>query len=224
MDKFTSLTSVAAPLPEADLDTDIIFPARFLLLPDKAGLGKHLFHERRHQVGSGKPDFILNTPPFDQAKILVAGANFGSGSSREQAVWALLDFGIRCVIAPSFGEIFYGNCFKNGVLPIVLSNDIHGQVMRAAQTGAALTVSLETQSILLPGGERIGFDIDPYRRRALLLGLDEIGGIIADDRAEIEAFETAQRRRFPWLDIADAQRRHFSDLATEGTTREPGHE
>ena len=218
MEKFTTLTSVAAPLPEADVDTDIIFPARFLLLLDKSGLGKHLFHERRHQGGSAT-DFVLNRPPFDAAQILVAGANFGSGSSREQAVWALADFGIRCVIAPSFGEIFYNNCFKNGVLPIVLGADDHAAAMRAAGTGQPLTVSLEALAVSLPDGGKISFDIDRYRREALLLGLDEIGAILRDDAADIAAFEARQRKAAPWLYLEQAQRDFFFDLISEAEGR-----
>lgn len=205
MEKFTVLTSVAAPLPEADIDTDIIFPARFLLLLDKAGLGKHLFHERRHAPGGAATDFVLNTPPFDAASILVADANFGSGSSREQAVWALADFGIRCVIAPSFGEIFYSNCFKNGVLPIVLSGETHDNTMAAARSGQPLTIDLEQQTVMLPNGPAIRFEIDPYRRRALLLGLDEIGGILADDADAIDAYEAKQRQQTPWSFLDDGR-------------------
>jgi 3-isopropylmalate/(R)-2-methylmalate dehydratase small subunit len=203
MDRFSSIESVAAALPEADVDTDVIFPARFLLLLDKSGLGKHLFHERRYRDGR-TTDFVLNTPPYDRARILVAGKNFGSGSSREQAVWALADFGIRCVIAPSFGEIFYNNCFKNGVLPIVLAGDRHAQVMRAAASAEQMKIDLEAQQIALPTGSPLPFDIDPYRRRTLLLGLDEIGAILADDAPDIEAFETTQRDTYPWVQIDDA--------------------
>jgi 3-isopropylmalate/(R)-2-methylmalate dehydratase small subunit len=205
MEKFSTLTSPAAPLPEADIDTDIIFPARFLLLLDKAGLGKHLFHERR--IGrDGKPtDFILNRPPFDSARILVADANFGSGSSREQAVWALADFGIRCVIAPSFGEIFYSNCFKNGVLPIVLTGDTHADVMAAARSGGPFTVDLDKQIVMLPNGPAVPFDVDPYRKRALMLGLDEIGGILTDDADDIAAFEARHRHDQPWLFLDDGR-------------------
>lgn len=205
MEKFSTLTSSAAPLPEADVDTDIIFPARFLLLLDKAGLGKHLFHERRVRPDGRQTDFVLNTPPFDTAKILVADENFGSGSSREQAVWALADFGIRCVIAPSFGEIFYSNCFKNGVLPIVMTGENHANVMSAARSGEPFTVDLERQTVMLPNGPAIHFDIDPYRKRALMLGLDEIGGILADDADDIAAFEAGHRRDQPWLFLDDGR-------------------
>lgn len=205
MEKFTRIESVAAPLPEADIDTDIIFPARFLLLLDKQGLGKHLFHERRHLPNGERTDFVLNCPPYDEAQILVADANFGSGSSREQAVWALADFGIRCVIAPSFGEIFYNNCFKNGVLPIVLTGTPHAEAMAAARSGGPMVVDLEKQMIVLPNGPQIAFEIDPYRRRALLLGLDEIGAILADDAADIARFEAEQRKKAPWLHLEDGR-------------------
>lgn len=203
MERFARIESVAAALPEADVDTDVIFPARFLLLLDKAGLGKQLFHERRYREGR-TTDFVLNRPPFDKARILVAGKNFGSGSSREQAVWALADFGIRCVIAPSFGEIFYNNCFKNGVLPIVMTGEPHEKAMSVATAGGSIVVDLETQQISLADGDTLPFDIDPYRRRALLLGLDEIGAILADDVAEITAFEALQRNQFPWVQIDGA--------------------
>jgi 3-isopropylmalate/(R)-2-methylmalate dehydratase small subunit len=219
MQSFTTLSSVAAPLPEANLDTDIIFPARFLLLLDKAGLGKHLFHERRHPKLSGAEAFVLDRAPFDTAQILVAGPNFGSGSSREQAVWALLDFGIRSVIAPSFGEIFYGNCFKNGVLPIVVSEEAHQRALRAAETGLPITVDLAAQTIALPT-ETVAFDIDPYRRQALLLGLDEIDGILANDQAEIDAFEQRQRNRSPWLYLDDERREIFAGLSHARETKE----
>ena len=209
MEKFTRLTSVAAPLAEADIDTDIIFPARFLLLLDKAGLGKHLFHERRHRRDGSMTDFILNTPPFNEARILVADANFGSGSSREQAVWALADFGIRCVIAPSFGEIFFSNCFKNGVLPIVMTGEAHANIMAAARTGQPFSVDLEEQTLLLPNGPALNFDIDPWRKRALLLGLDEIGSILADDEADISAFEARHRATSPWLFLDDGRMDQF---------------
>lgn len=215
MQGFTTLESVAAPLPEADLDTDVIFPARFLLLLDKTGLGKHLFHERRYR--EGRPtDFVLNRPPYDQARILVTDANFGSGSSREHAVWALADFGIRCVIAPSFGEIFYANCFKNGVLAIVLGDRDHSRLMAAAESGEQLQVDLEQQAIMLPNGTRVEFEVDAYRRQALLSGLDEIGTILQEDAADIAEFEQRQRALYPWLALEDGRLdRLFAD--TKGT-------
>src|SRR3569832_1513125 len=198
MQSFTTLESIAAPLPEADLDTDVIFPARFLLLLDKTGLGRHLFHERRHKDGR-QTDFVLNRPPFDRAQILVADANFGSGSSREHAVWALADFGIRCVIAPSFGEIFYANCFKNGVLASALDGRNHARAMAAAETAQKLRVDLEQQLMTLPDGARIGFEVDAYHRHALLLGLDEFGSILTKNTTNNTAFEQRQRERYPWL-------------------------
>jgi 3-isopropylmalate/(R)-2-methylmalate dehydratase small subunit len=214
MKSFVSLTSVAAPLPDADIDTDVIFPARFLLLLDRHGLGRHLFHERRAGASANEP-FILSQAPFDTAEILVAGRNFGCGSSREQAVWALVDFGIRCVIAPSFGEIFYGNCFRNGVLPVTLGDPAHRQAITAAATGAPLTVDLEAQTISLPERRTIAFQIDPHRRRALLLGLDQIGAILADDAADIAAFESRQRAQAPWLHLDRGKLSHFDNLGAK---------
>ena len=215
MEKFTTLTSVAAPLPEADVDTDIIFPARFLLLLDKSGLGKHLFHERRNNPAPGHPRFILDTAPYDKARILVTGPNFGSGSSREQAVWALADFGIRCVIAPSFGEIFYSNCFKNGVLPIVLAPELVAEAMAAATAAKPFSVDLDAQTLTWTGGPTLAFQIDAYRRRLLLLGLDEIGAILTDDAADIAAFEARQRAATPWLYLTPEKRSYFNDLKPE---------
>lgn len=205
MQKFTILTSVAAPLPETHLDTDVIFPARFLLLPDKKGLGEQLFNERRaNRTGEG-PRFVLDTPPFDKAQILVTGDAFGTGSSREQAVWALADFGIRCVIGPSFGEIFFANCVKNGVLAIVLDETTHETVMTEAQSGRPITIDLEAAQIRFENGTAFGFDVDPHRKRTLLQGLDEIGLILADDAEEIVAFEQRQRAEKPWLYITEEQ-------------------
>lgn len=215
MEEFTTLTSVAAPLPETHLDTDVIFPARFLLLPDKKGLGEQLFNERRvNRTGDG-PRFVLDTPPFDKARILVTGRAFGTGSSREQAVWALADFGIRCVIAPSFGEIFYSNCFKNGVLPIVLDEAAHAQVMAQAEAALPVTIDLDAQEIRFSDGRAIGFDIDPHRKRTLIEGLDEIGLILADDLADIAGFEARQRAERPWLHLTREQLGFFGDLGEE---------
>jgi 3-isopropylmalate/(R)-2-methylmalate dehydratase small subunit len=217
MRSFVSLTSVAAPLPDADIDTDVIFPARFLLLLDRRGLGRHLFHERRAQAPASEP-FVLSRAPFDKAEILVAGRNFGCGSSREQAVWALSDFGIRCVVAPSFGEIFYGNCFRNGMLPIALPDLEHRDVMVAATTGVPLTVDLEAQAIRLPERRTIAFQIDPHRRQALLLGLDQIGGILADDAANIAAFESRQKMQAPWLHLDPSKLSYFDNLGSKDIT------
>jgi 3-isopropylmalate/(R)-2-methylmalate dehydratase small subunit len=214
MKSFVSLTSIAAPFPEADVDTDVIFPARFLLLLDRAGLGRHLFHERRAQAPANEP-FVLSSVPFNKAEILVAGRNFGCGSSREQAVWALDDFGIRCVIAPSFGEIFHNNCFRNGVLPITLPDAEHAEVMAVASAGSPLTVDLEAQEIRLPDGRTIAFQINPHRRQALLLGLDQIGAILADDAADIKAFESRQKSAAPWLHLDRDKLSYFDNLASK---------
>jgi len=205
MHKFTILTSIAAPLRETHLDTDVIFPARFLLLPDKKGLGEQLFNERRtNRTGEG-PRFVLDTPPFDRAQILVTGKAFGTGSSREQAVWALADFGIRCVIAPSFGEIFFANCVKNGVLAIVLDETTHETVMKEAESCRPLTIDLEAARIRFEDGTTLAFDIDPHRKRTLLEGLDEIGLILTDDGDDIAAFEARQRAEKPWLYLTEDQ-------------------
>jgi 3-isopropylmalate/(R)-2-methylmalate dehydratase small subunit len=200
---FTRLTSVAAPLPESDVDTDIIFPARFLLLLNKDGLAAQLFHERRR--GKDQPRFVLDTPPFDQAKILVVGENFGCGSSREQAVWAIADFGVRAILAPSFGEIFFNNCLKNGVLPIVMDGAAHACALAAAFAERRLTVDLEAQTVSLGDGEPIRFEIDSFARRMILLGLDEIGMILSEDQSDIVAFEARQRSDAPWLDLDDGR-------------------
>lgn len=205
MQKFTILTGVAAPLPETHLDTDVIFPARFLLLPDKKGLGEQLFNERRtNRTGEG-PRFVLDTPPFDKAQILVAGKAFGTGSSREQAVWALADFGIRCVIAPSFGEIFFANCVKNGVLAIELDETSHERVLKESQSGRPLTIDLDAAEVRFEDGTTLPFDIDPHRKRTLLEGLDEIGLILTDDGEEIAAFEARQQAEKPWLFLTKEQ-------------------
>jgi len=196
MEKFTTLTSVAAPLLENAIDTDIIFPARFLLLLDRTGLGKHAFNEWR---GEG---FVLDTPPYDQAQILVTGENFGTGSSREQAVWTLADLGMRCVIARSFGEIFYSNCFKNGVLPIRLGGAEMDAVEKAALAKEPVTVDLENTEVSLPDGRVIPFEIADHHRRALLAGLDEVGMILEDHSDAISEFEEKRRASAPWLDLA----------------------
>ncbi|MGR3804157.1 3-isopropylmalate dehydratase small subunit [Marinibacterium profundimaris] len=214
MKPFDTVTSVAAWIDEDAIDTDIIFPARFLLLLDKEGLGKHAFHERRNDPRQSTP-FILDRPPYDKAEILVAAQDFGTGSSREQAVWALADFGLRCVIAESFGEIFFANCFKNGVLPVRLSPDDIAVVREAAQREELVTIDLPTQEVRLASGVVIGFEIEPYRKDALLNGLDEIGSIQRDDGADIAAFEEKQKRRAPWLYYSEEQLAHFNDLGEE---------
>jgi 3-isopropylmalate/(R)-2-methylmalate dehydratase small subunit len=199
MRRFTTLTGIAAALPDADIDTDVIFPARFLLLTDKAGLGKQLFFDRRFDKdGAPREEFVLNRRPFDRAQILIAGNNFGTGSSREHAVWALVDFGVRCVIAPSFGEIFYLNCFKNGLLPIRVTPAEHAVLLDHARSGRVLTVDLERLEIRFDSCS-LAFSLDATLRRGLLEGLDEIDQILADDLADIVAFEARQRQDAPWL-------------------------
>ena len=164
---------------------------------------------------------MLDRPPFDKAQILVAGRNFGCGSSREQAVWALTDFGIRCVIAPSFGEIFFANCFRNGVLALRLADDLYGLVMSAALMESPLTVDLESQTIQLPAGESVAFRVDPHLRRALLLGLDQIGSILADDMADIVSFERRHQIAEPWLHLTSEK---FGKLAGAGRRRQGSEE
>lgn len=202
MRPFTSLTGIAAPLPDADVDTDVIFPARFLLNTERAGLGKQLFFDRRFaRDGTPRSEFVLNQAPYDRAQILVAGDHFGTGSSREHAVWSLVDFGIRCILAPGFGEIFHLNCFKNGLLAIRVSAGEQAVLLDHARTGRALTVDLEKLEIRFDS-RCMTFAIDAAQRRDLLEGLDEIDRILADDLDDIAAFETRQREDAPWL-VAD---------------------
>jgi 3-isopropylmalate/(R)-2-methylmalate dehydratase small subunit len=202
MDKFTKLTGVAAPLPRANVDTDQIIPKQYLKTIKRTGLREGLFFElRTFPDGRENPDFLLNKPAYRQAKILVAGANFGCGSSREHAPWALLDFGIRCIIAPSFADIFYNNCFKNGVLPITLPQEDVDRLMGDAEKGAnaVLTVDLEKQEIERPDGGVIGFEIDPFRKYCLLNGLDDIGLTLQNEK-RIAQFEERRRQSLPWLE------------------------
>jgi len=201
MEKFTTLTGVPAPLPMINVDTDMIIPKQFLKTIKRTGLGKNLFHEMRFdENGNENPDFVLNRPAYRNAKILIAGDNFGCGSSREHAPWALLDFGIRCVVAPSFADIFYNNCFKNGILPIRLPQEDIDKLMDDAERGAnaTLTVDLETQTITGPDGGTIAFEIDPFRKKCLLEGLDDIG--LTMERADsIAAYEKRAQTARPWL-------------------------
>ncbi len=197
---FKTLSGTAAPLEQDNIDTDIIFPARFLLITAREGLGQYAFHDRRFgSDGKPDPEFILNREPFCQAQILVAGANFGSGSSREQAVWALLGFGIRSIIAPSFGEIFHGNCLRNGILPIILPNSVVRDLMSLANDGLALTIDLENQKVIADKNEAFGFDIPPERKLALINGWDETAQILNQKADDIDDFETWQRQDQPWL-------------------------
>ncbi|MGA7676402.1 MAG: 3-isopropylmalate dehydratase small subunit [Rhizomicrobium sp.] len=201
MEPFKHLSGVAAPLPMINVDTDMIIPKQFLKTIKRTGLGKALFHEMRTKPdGSDNPDFVLNKPAYKNAQILIAGANFGCGSSREHAPWALLDFGIRCVIAPSFADIFYNNCFKNGILPITLGQADIDKLLDDAARGAnaIVSVDLEKQEIRGPDGGRIKFDIDPFRKQCLLNGWDDIG-LTLHNESKISAFETAHKIQTPWL-------------------------
>jgi 3-isopropylmalate/(R)-2-methylmalate dehydratase small subunit len=205
MDRFETLTSIAAPLPVDDIDTDIIFPARFLLITDRDGLGRFAFYDWRFEAdGSAKPFAMAERP---EARILIAGTNFGCGSSREHAVWALHGLGVRCVIAPSFGEIFQANCVKNGVLPVAMSGEPHARLMAEAEAGRALTIDLPAGVIRLADDGTIPFDLPARQRDALINGWDEIDLIRARHADDIRAFETEQRSAQPWL-WADAPQEH----------------
>ena len=200
MEKFTTLSGVAVPFPMINCDTDRIIPARFLKTIKRTGLGVNLFNDIRYNAdGSEKPDFVLNQQPYRNAKILVGGENFGCGSSREHAPWALMDFGIRCVIAPSFADIFYNNSFKNGVLLITLPQEEIDKLMSDAEKGenARLAVDLEKQEITRPDGEVIPFDIDPFKKYCLLNGLDDIG-LTLQKGDKIDTFEETRKAQ-PWL-------------------------
>jgi 3-isopropylmalate/(R)-2-methylmalate dehydratase small subunit len=200
MEKFTTLTGVAAPLPLVNIDTDMIIPKQFLKTVQRTGLSKGLFYEMRFdENGKPKDGFVLDQPAYKNTQILVAGENFGCGSSREHAPWALLDAGIRCVIAPSFADIFYNNCFKNGILPIALPQEQVDLLMDDASRGAnaILTVDLEKQEITGPDGGTIKFDIDPFRKHCLLNGLDDIG-LTLEKAGKIETFEENRKVSQPW--------------------------
>ena len=201
MDKFTTLTGVAAPLNIVNIDTDAIIPKQYLKTIARTGLGKGLFSEMRYnEDGSENPDFVLNKPAYRNAKILVAGDNFGCGSSREHAPWALLDFGITCVISTSFADIFYNNCFQNGVLPAKVSKEDLAKLMDDAGRGAnaTLTVDLEKQEITGPDGGVVKFDIEPFRKHCLLNGLDDIG-LTMQKGKNIETFEKKTVQARPWM-------------------------
>jgi 3-isopropylmalate/(R)-2-methylmalate dehydratase small subunit len=201
MNSFTKLTGVAAPLPLINVDTDMIIPKQYLKTIARTGLGKGLFSEMRYNDdGSENPDFVLNKPAYRKAQILVAGENFGCGSSREHAPWALLDFGIRCIISTEFADIFYNNCFKNGVLPIVVTPEQLSLLMDDASRGAnaTLTVDLEAQEIRGPDGGVIHFDIDPFRKHCLLNGLDDIG-LTLEKAPSITSHESQIGESRPWV-------------------------
>ena len=201
MQKFTQLTGVAAPMNMVNIDTDMIIPKQFLKTIKRTGLGKNLFNDMRYDAeGKEKPDFILNKPAYRKAQILVAGDNFGCGSSREHAPWALLDYGIRCVISTSFADIFYNNCFKNGILPIALPPDRVAKLMDDAERGAnaIISIDLEKQEIRGPDGGCIRFEVDAFRKHCLLNGLDDIG-LTLEKAAAIDGFESRDRAAQPWL-------------------------
>ena len=201
MQKFDQLTGVAAPLNILNIDTDMIIPKQFLKTIKRSGLGANLFDEMRFtQDGEEIADFVLNREPYRGAEIIVAGDNFGCGSSREHAPWALLDFGIRCVISTSFADIFYNNCFKNGILPIVVSADERDALMADASDAEnpMLKVDLMTQEIHRPNGATVSFDIDPFRKQCLIEGLDDIG-LTLQKRSKIEAYEASRKNSHPWL-------------------------
>jgi 3-isopropylmalate/(R)-2-methylmalate dehydratase small subunit len=201
MEKFTTLTGVAAPMPLINIDTDMIIPKQFLKTIKRTGLGKNLFDEMRYnEDGSENPDFVLNKAAWRNAKIIVAGDNFGCGSSREHAPWALLDFGIRCVISTSFADIFFNNCFKNGILPIVLPQEDVDKLMADAERGAnaTVTIDLDKQVITGPDGGEVAFNVDPFRKHCLLHGLDDIGLTLQND-AKIDGFESDRATQTPWL-------------------------
>jgi len=201
MKKFTTMTGVAAPMPLINIDTDMIIPKQFLKTITRSGLGKSLFFEMRYDdAGKELPDFVLNQKPYRNAEIIVAGDNFGCGSSREHAPWALQDFGIRAVIAPSFADIFFGNCYKNGMLPIVLKQEEIDVLMAdaASDNARVLTIDLPNQKVIRANGESFSFEINPTSKTQLLEGLDEIGQTLQRN-AEIASFEQRQHQSQPWL-------------------------
>ena len=201
MTSFTTLSGIAAPMPLVNIDTDMIIPKNYLKTIKRTGLGVALFDEMRYNNDrSENPDFVLNQPQYRKASILVAGENFGCGSSREHAPWAIADFGIRCVISTSFADIFYNNCFKNGILPIVLPAEARDACMTDAEKGAnaRIEVDLAAQTITLSDGRVIGFDLDPFRKHCLLNGLDDIG-LTMEKAASITAFEAKASQSRPWV-------------------------
>lgn len=199
MEPFQTVTGVAAPFPRVNVDTDAIIPKQFLKTIRRSGLGKGLFNDLRTNAdGSERPDFVLNQPSYRQAAILVVGANFGCGSSREHAVWSLLDAGIRVVIGPSFADIFFQNCFKNGLLPVRLTQQDVDQLMGDAERAETLTVDLESQRITRSNGQTLRFEIEPFRKQILLEGLDDIG-LTLQHAGAIDVYEGRQRSDRPWL-------------------------
>ncbi|MFZ8940644.1 MAG: 3-isopropylmalate dehydratase small subunit [Gemmobacter sp.] len=201
MDSFTNLTGIAAPMPLVNIDTDMIIPKQFLKTIKRSGLGRNLFDEMRYdREGNEIADFVLNRPAYRQAQILVAGDNFGCGSSREHAPWALLDFGIRCVISTSFADIFYNNCFKNGILPVTLPAEAVAHLMKDAEKGAnaRIMIDLPAQTVTAADGTVFAFDIDPFKKHCLINGLDDIG-LSLEKVSAIDAYEAQARTQRPWL-------------------------
>ena len=200
MEKFEKLAGVAAPMPLVNIDTDMIIPKVFLKTIKRSGLGVNLFDEMRYdREGNEKPDFVLNKTQYREAKILVAGDNFGCGSSREHAPWAIADFGIKCVVSTSFADIFYNNCFKNGILPVVLPQDQVDILMKDAEKGAnsIIEIDLENQTIASSDGEVFSFEVDPFKKHCLLNGLDDIG-LTMEKEDKITAYESKAAQMFPW--------------------------
>ena len=199
MEKFTTLNAIAAPLPMINIDTDMIIPKQFLKTIKRSGLGKNLFHELRYDLqGNIKNDFVLNWDPYKSAKILVTGENFGCGSSREHAPWSLLDFGFRCIIAPSFADIFYNNCFKNGILPIGIDQEDVDHLMKEAENKKTLTINLEEQIIIDERDKSINFKIEAFKKKCLIEGLDDIG-LTLKKSEEISIYEEKIKEKFPWI-------------------------
>ena len=199
MEKFTILKGIAAPLPMINVDTDMIIPKQFLKTIKRSGLGKNLFYELRYDLqGNIKNDFVLNWDPYKSASILIAGENFGCGSSREHAPWSLLDFGFRCIIAPSFADIFFNNCFKNGILPIKINQITIEKLIKIAEKKEQLTINLQNQQIILQDNSSISFDIDPFRKKTLIEGLDDIA-LSLEKSEKIISFEKKIKSTKPWI-------------------------
>ena len=199
MDPFVTLNSIPAPLPMINVDTDMIIPKQYLKTIKRSGLGKNLFHELRYDIqGNIKNDFVLNWDPYKSSKILIAGANFGCGSSREHAPWSLLDFGFKCIIAPSFADIFYNNCFKNGILPINLNQEKVDKLMEEANSKNELEINLEDQKIISIDNTNISFKIDPFRKKCLLEGLDDIA-LTLQKKDKIYKYEDSLKSTHPWI-------------------------
>ncbi|MDE0760001.1 MAG: 3-isopropylmalate dehydratase small subunit [Planktomarina sp.] len=201
MEKFEKMTAIAAPMPLINIDTDMIIPKQFLKTIKRSGLGVSAFHEMRYQMdGTENPDFILNQGAYRNANIIVAGDNFGCGSSREHAPWALLDFGVRCVISTSFADIFYNNCFKNGILPVIVTDEELNLLMNDAEKGsnARMVIDLESQRIETSDGEVIKFDVDQHRKHCLINGLDDIG-LTMEKMESIDLFEKKMAKNTPWI-------------------------